>query len=452
MIKQTKIICTIGPSSENTKTMEEMINSGMNIARLNFSHGTYENHAKLIKNLRVVAKKTGKQIGILQDLQGPKIRVGSIDGEIILKKGQAVILNGKSGSSGTVRIPVTYSGLHKDVKSGDRILLDDGLLELVVEGVFKKDIRATVKIGGKVISHKGINLPDSVVKLSSLTQKDKDDLKFGLRKKVDFVALSFVRNSDDILELRKILPKKNPPFIIAKVEKHEAIKNFDKILDVVDGIMVARGDLALEIPAEQVPVVQKDIIMKCLSAAKPVIVATQMLHTMIENPRPTRAEISDVANAVIDHADALMLSGESAVGKYPVKAVETMARVIKNTEKSKYDDLKPCVVMSDTARILSESPKTKAIVIISDTAETARKISCIRPEAAVYASITSPKECRELLLTWGVRPQFLSKRKKIKGLDKKFIKFLRKKGFIKPKDKIILVINEKGVEVVEKIN
>ncbi|MEA3272300.1 MAG: pyruvate kinase, partial [Patescibacteria group bacterium] len=393
-----------------------------------------------------------KQLGILQDLQGPKIRVGEIDGEIILKKGQAVILNGKSSSNGVIRIPLTYKSLHKDIKSGNRILLDDGLIELLVESVFKKDIRAIVKVGGTLISHKGINLPDSVVKLSSLTKKDKEDLKFGLKKKVDFIALSFVRNKDDVLELLKLLPKKNPPFIIAKIEKHEAIKNFDKILEVVDGIMVARGDLALEIQAEKVPVAQKDMIIKCLAIAKPVIVATQMLHTMIEKPRPTRAEVSDVANAVIDHSDALMLSGESAVGKYPVKAVETMARIIKNAENSKYDDLKPCLVMSEVSRVLSEAPKSKAIIVVSDSAETARKISRIRPELPIYASVTNERESRELLLSWGVKPFFLSKRRRIKGLDKKFIKFLKKKKLLKPKNKIILVKSEKGNETVEKIN
>lgn len=450
MRKQTKIICTIGPASENQKTMEQMLEAGMNIARLNFSHGTYENHLKLIRNLRRASKKTGKSLGILQDLQGPKIRVGDIEGEIILKKGQAVVLNGKSNPDGVINIPINYKGLHKDVKNGNRILLDDGLMELVVENVFKKDIRATVKIGGKLISHKGVNLPDSVIKLSSLTNKDKEDLKFGLKNKVDFMALSFVRNKSDILELKELLPKKNPPFVIAKIEKHEAVKNFDEILTVVDGVMVARGDLALEIPAEQVPVVRKEIMEKCLSAAKPVIVATQMLHTMIENPRPTRAEISDVANAVIDHADALMLSGESAVGKYPIKAVETMAKTIKNTEESKYDDLKPDIekiisrdeTMGEIIKILSESKNIKAIIVISDKPETARLVSRFRPELPIYASITDEKSTRELLISWGIQPFFLKRRGKIKKLTSKFIKYLKKKKLIKRKDEVIIVKSE----------
>jgi len=450
MKKQTKIICTIGPASEDKKIMGQMLNAGMNIARLNFSHGTYQQHSRLIRNLRSASKKTGKPVGILQDLQGPKIRVGDIKGELILKKGQAVILNGKSGGKGAIRIPVTYKELHKDVKGGDRILLDDGLIELVVEGVFKKDIRTTVKIGGTLTSHKGMNLPDSVIKLSSLTNKDKEDLKFGLKNKVDFVALSFVRDKSDVLELRKLFPKKNPPFLIVKIEKHEAVKNFDKILEVVDGVMVARGDLALEILTEKVPVVQKDIIAKCLNSAKPVIVATQMLHTMIENPRPTRAEVSDVANAVIDHADALMLSGESAVGKYPIKAIQMMTKTILNTEHSRYDDLQTCSTpvagsMGEVTRILSESPKTKAVVVVSDSAETARLVSRFRPELPIYASITDERASRELLLSWGIQPYFISKRKKIKKLTPKLIKLLKKQKLLNPKDSIVVVENE-GVD------
>lgn len=457
MFKQTKIICTIGPASEKQHIMEQMLDAGMNIARLNFSHGTYKNHALLIKNLRRASKKTGKPLGILQDLQGPKIRVGEIEGEIVLKKNQAVVLTCEKPDKD--KIPVTYKEMHKDVKSGHRILIDDGLIELVVENVFKKDIRATVKVGGTLISHKGINLPDSIVRLSSLTPKDKEDLKFGLKQKVDFVALSFVRDKTDVLELRKLMPKKNSPFIIVKIEKNEAIKNFDRILEVVDGVMVARGDLGIETPAEQVPVVQKDIIAKCLAVAKPVIVATQMLHTMTENPRPTRAEVSDVANAVIDHADAVMLSGESAVGKYPVKAVLTMAKTIINTEKSRYDDLKLTAeqivsrdeAMGEVVKLLADAPKTRAILVSSDAPNVARLVSRFRPELPIYASITNEQQTRELLISWGIRPIFLTRRGKIKKLTIKLKKYLKKYKLLKKKDKIILVEHEKEKGNVELI-
>jgi pyruvate kinase len=463
MTKQTKIVCTIGPASEKPEIMEKMIKAGMNIARLNFSHGTYANHAALIKNLRYAAKKAKMDIGILQDLQGPKIRVGLLPKPIILKSGQAVVLTVDVTPSGEARdnnkIPVTYKGMASEVKGGHRILMDDGLIELEVQNIFKKDIRAKVKIGGPLSSHKGINLPDSLVKLSSLTPKDKEDVKFGLKKGVDFISLSFVKSKEDVLDLRKILPKKNPPFIIAKIEKHEAVKNFDKILEVVDGIMVARGDLAVEIPAEQVPVAQKDIVAKCLRAAKPVIVATQMLQSMTENPRPTRAEVSDVANAVIDHADATMLSAESATGKYPALAVETMSKIINNTEISRYDDLKSNTIeilkdseaLGEVAKILSETPKVKAVVVASESADIVRQISRFRPEAPIFSAVTDEKEGRGLMLSWGVKPFYLGK-VRVEKLAEKLLKLLKKQEFIKNKDKIILIKNGKRTEEVEIIN
>jgi len=472
MLKQTKIVCTIGPASEKQEVMEKMIQSGMNIARLNFSHGTYANHSKLIKNLRAASKKTGIDIGILQDLQGPKIRVGLLENPLELKTGELIILTVDITSSGKSRdpkkIPVSYKNIVKDLKKGHRILMDDGLIELETQNISKKDIRAKVKIGGTLSSHKGINLPDSLVKLSSLTPKDKEDVKFGLKKGVDFISLSFVKSKEDILALRRLLPKKNPPFVIAKIEKHEAINNFDKILETVDGIMVARGDLAVEIPAEQVPVVQKDIVAKCLRAAKPVIVATQMLQSMTENPRPTRAEISDIANAVIDHCDATMLSAESASGKYPIQAVLTMAKTIQNTEKSKYDDLKNNTeqiiegseALGEVAKILSEAssaitirakPKAKAVIVVSENADVPRQISRFRPNVPIFSAVTEEKQGKGLLLSWGVIPFYLGKNN-LEKLADRFIKFLKKENFIKNKDKIILVKKGKNLEEVEVIN
>lgn len=333
-MKRTKIICTIGPASENSKILTKMIQNGMDIARLNFSHGTYTNHKLLIKNIRIVAKKMHKKVEILQDLQGPKIRIGELKKPVTIKKNQAVVI----GKNFDLDFDISTT-----VKKGDRILIEDGLMEIKVTGVKGKLITCKVINGGKVQSHKGVNLPDSKVKFPIITEKDIADLQFGLKNGVDYVALSFVGSDKDIIQMKKLIKKylstgKKKPLIVAKIERRDGVKNFNKILKQTDVVMVARGDLGVEMPDWDVPVMQKDIIAKCRKARKPVIVATQMLDSMIRNPRPTRAEVSDVANAVIDRADAVMLSGESASGKYPVEAVMEMRRIIEDTEASPYDD------------------------------------------------------------------------------------------------------------------
>jgi pyruvate kinase len=329
---KTKIVCTLGPTSQSIKTLTEMVKAGMNVARLNFSHGDHENHALLINNIRTVAKKLGKTVAIMQDLHGPKIRVLEMAQPLDVKVGQEVVI----GKDFKLDLDVM-----KSIRPNQRILIEDGLIELEVKKVVRGKIHCTALSPGKIQSNKGVNLPRTKLHIPILTPRDIDDLKFGLAHDVDYVALSFVRTRKDVQNLKTLIAKFNPknlvpPRIIAKIEKPEAVKNFDGILKEADAIMVARGDLGVEMPESQVPIIQKTIIQKSLRASKPVIVATQMLDSMIRNPRPTRAEVSDVANAVIDRTDCVMLSGETAFGKYPVKAVSEMARIIEVTEKSDF--------------------------------------------------------------------------------------------------------------------
>lgn len=330
-MSKTKIVCTIGPASESVKVLEVMVKNGMDIARLNFSHGSYENHQLLVNNIRSVSKRQKKKILIMQDLQGPKIRVAELSKSVEAIYGQQLVI----GRDFNLDFDIS-----KSVKHGERILIEDGLIELFIEKVEGRQIFCNVITGGKIQSHKGINLPMSRVKFAILTEKDICDLKFGLTLGLDFVAVSFVRNRKDILNIKKLISENlskgfAEPKVIAKIEKPEAVKNFDSILKVVDWIMVARGDLGVEMSDFEVPIIQKTIVLKCLKVKKPVIVATQMLDSMIRNPRPTRAEVSDVANAVLDGATCVMLSGESAFGKYPVEAVLHMNQIINYTENSK---------------------------------------------------------------------------------------------------------------------
>lgn len=342
--KRTHIVCTVGPASEKPTMLEKMMRAGMDVARLNFSHATSKDHARLIRSIRAAAKKVKKHVPIIGDLQGPKIRLGILpESGVDLPQGGTVALTTATDKFVEGRIPVTYKNLHKDVKKGHRILIEDGIFELVVSGVSGRNIQTKVVNGGKVTSHKGMNFPDSILKVSAITAKDKDDAMFGIQKGVEWLALSFVTSAVSVRALRAFIKKQTPkgkPLakIIVKIEKHEAIDHFDEILKATDGIMIARGDLGVELNAEEVPIRQKEIIHACRHANKPVVVATQMLDSMIRNPRPTRAEVSDVANAVFDCASAVMLSGESASGKYPLQAVKMMAKIVKEAEGSCYDD------------------------------------------------------------------------------------------------------------------
>lgn len=457
-MKKTKIICTIGPASENPKVLTQLVKNGMNVARLNFSHGSYENHLQLMENIRSVSKKLKTPIAILQDLQGPKIRIGKLDNSVSVKKGQTVIL-GKD-------IPLDFD-ISLSVKPKERILIEDGLIELVAQKVYKPRAKSKsagtivckVVNGGEIKSHKGVNLPDTTITFPIFTKKDLQDLKFGLSNEVDYVALSFVRSKKDILQIRKYIDKYLPkgglrPRVIAKIERREAVENFDDILESADAIMVARGDLGVEIEDSQVPLIQKDIIAKCNSMAKPVIVATQMLDSMIRNPRPTRAEVSDVANAVIDRADAVMLSGETATGNYPINAVAEMTRIIKATEESPYDDLvveifsgdkledKKAALIAGAVQRLAIGIDAAAIIGTTESGYTARFISRQRPSAPIIIMTDRNKVYRQLCLVWGVTPLYvesLSALKNVEGLLKHFVSEARKMKLVAKGDKVVLV-------------
>jgi pyruvate kinase len=464
-MKRTKIICTIGPSSCQPAVIAKLIASGMNIARTNMSHGEYPWHAKAIKNIRISAARAKTSVGIMVDLQGPKIRVGKLpEAGVNLVSGATVVFSTDPNDKLPEYIPVGYKHLHKDVKPGERMLFDDGLMDATVISVSGSRVTAKVGTAGLLKSNKGMNLPDSDLRQSSITTKDIADAKFAVKMKANWVALSFVRSAADVLKLRKLLGNnKLNPKIIVKIEKPQAVANFDAILEAADAVMVARGDLGIEIPAEQVPVVQKTIVAKCLAAGKPVIVATQMLDSMIRNPRPTRAEVSDVANAVIDHADAVMLSGETASGKYPVEAVATMAAVVEEVEASHFDDLPPELsVMHESVRrgiagsaaILAEKIGASAIVVATTSGASARYIARVRPELPIYAVVPDETAAGAVVLSWGVIPVIVPK---IKDLGK-LIAAMRKKvtslRLVKRGQKYILVAGkwrEKGEYVIETI-
>ncbi|MDO8571717.1 MAG: pyruvate kinase [bacterium] len=400
-MKLTKIVCTIGPASQEKSMMEKLVHAGMNVARLNFSHGTYENHALLIKNVRAVAKKVGQPLAILQDLQGPRIRIGDLPKEgVEIKKGEDIVLvpqKNWNGSAKQKQLPNQYVGLAKDVKAGNHILIADGVMDLKVVKVLGDAITCRVIAGGIVKSHKGINVPGVTLKTPAITAKDKKDVVFGVSQGVDYIALSFVKDAKDITRLRALTKKAKASAqvgIIAKIERPEAVENFDEILDAVDGIMIARGDLGIEVPAQKVPIIQKQLIKKCIVARKPVIVATQMLESMIQNRRPTRAEVSDVANAVIDHTDAVMLSGESATGLYPYETVQIMAKTLSETEHSKYDDY-TCAnldkektiaeMMAHVATTLAWTKEVRCIVVDDPDPRLVRHIAAHRSELRIVA-------------------------------------------------------------------
>lgn len=461
MLKRTKIVCTVGPVSESPKILEKMLKSGMNVARLNFSHGTHAWHGKVIKIIRKLSRDLDLPVGVIADLQGPRIRVGELPepGVKLVPKEKVILTTNQKKEKN--KIPVTYENLHKDLAPGKRILLDEGLLELRVTKISGKDIFCEVVVGGQLTSHKGINLPDTSVSIPPLTEKDKDDLAFAVRGGVDWVALSFVSRASEIYDLRYLIKKlehkmKNPPAvpvrIIAKIEKHEAIKNFEEILEAVDGIMIARGDLGIETPAEEVPLLQKKIIDKCLEAAKPVIVATQMLDSMIRKPRPTRAEVSDVANAVIDHTDAVMLSGETASGAYPVEAVSTMAKIVKETEDSEYDDLVMGAIMkkikpideavSRVANILARTVEAKAILAASLSGYSGRIVCRYRPELPILVTTDNERVLRQLALSWGVRPFILPPCHSVEELVDRSLGYIKKNKLVRAGEKIIIIAGE----------
>ncbi|MEL7037657.1 MAG: pyruvate kinase [Cyanobacteria bacterium J06592_8] len=415
---RTKIVATIGPASRDPETLKQMIFAGMNVARLNFSHGSYEDHAGTVKMLRQVSEELDVPITLLQDLQGPKIRVGQLpDGPIELVSGEYLTLvpvDEYNNQPNTVSID--YPFLADEAEPGAQILLDDGLLELKIEEISGKAVKCKIIEGGLLKSRKGVNLPSLILQLPSMTEKDKQDLEFGLSQDIDWVSLSFVRQAEDVRYLKAFLAERGADQkpVMAKIEKPQAIANLEAIVDECDGLMVARGDLGVEMSPEKVPLLQKQIIRLCNQKGIPVITATQMLESMINNPRPTRAEASDVANAVIDGTDAVMLSGESAVGHFPVKAVEMLARITADVEPDlKFVNYPPAE--SDETHALSEALNTidkilslKCIVAFTSTGYTAELAAAERPKAPVVAFTPNPTTYHRLNLVWGVRPVLLA--------------------------------------------
>ncbi|GBF11772.1 pyruvate kinase [Tepidibacillus sp. HK-1] len=416
-MRKTKIVCTIGPASEKVEVLKKLIHEGMNVARLNFSHGDHQEHLARIHNIRQAAKETGKTVAILLDTKGPEIRTGVIGApEVELKQDGTIILTTDEIIGDENKISITYAGLPNDVQPGSKILIDDGLIGLEVIKIEGNEIHCRILNGGILKSKKGVNVPGVKINLPGITEKDAKDILFGIENDLDFIAASFVRKASDVLEIRKILEEHNADIlIISKIENHEGVENIDEILQVSDGIMVARGDLGVEIPAEEVPLVQKMIIEKCNKAGKPVITATQMLDSMQRNPRPTRAEASDVANAIFDGTDAIMLSGETAAGKYPVESVATMARIAVRTEEAlnykeiynKRSLLQQTTVTDAISQAVANTAidlEVNAILTPTESGQTARLVSKYRPKAPIIAITPNPKVMNKLSVSWGVYP------------------------------------------------
>jgi len=410
-MRRTKIICTIGPASESPEKIQQLLHAGMNVARLNFSHGSHEEHGNRMKNLKAVAERTGANLGILLDTKGPEIRTGLVpDVGINLENGQTFILDNDESLGSSERVFVTYDNLWREVHLGTHILLDDGLMDLEVVSTGDGKIVTKVINGGVLKSRKGVNVPGISIQLPALTDKDISDINFGLKSGIDFIAASFARKASDILEVRKLVEDANVDVkIIAKIENQEGITNMDSILAVADGIMVARGDLGVEIPVEDVPIYQKEMITKCNSLGKIVIVATQMLDSMIRQPRPTRAEASDVANAILDGTDAIMLSGETAAGAFPIEAVQTMDKIARKTEgiffKKNVSPQKGqniAEAIGHASHTIANDINAAAIITPTQSGVTARMISRYRPKSLIVAATPYPTTARSLSLNWGV--------------------------------------------------
>jgi pyruvate kinase len=463
-LRKTKIVATMGPASSSMEMLEKLGHEGLNVARLNFSHGTLEEHAQVIENVRAINAKNNWQIAILGDLQGPKLRVGDIEnGAVELVEGQTLTITNEKIVGTSKRVYLSYQDFAKDVKPGERVLMDDGKLSFtVLKSDGKSNVDVQVIYGGTLKPNKGVNLPNTKISQPSLTPKDKADLEFILEHNLDWVALSFVRSARDIIELRHLITQqKKDTKIVAKIEKPEALKDIDDIIKETDAVMVARGDLGVEIPMEEVPLVQKSLIEKSRIAAKPVIVATQMMESMIENAMPTRAEVNDVANAVLDGADAVMLSGETSVGKYPTLVVRSMRNIIneiENSEKLYHHETAPTDVSE--ARFISDSicynacrlaqrVNGKALVTMSFSGYTAFKLSSQRPKSPVFVFSGNKKLLTQLSLVWGVKciyyDKFVSTDHTID--DIKYL--LRKEGFVNTGDFLVNIasmpITERGM-------
>ncbi|MBS5114189.1 MAG: pyruvate kinase [Erysipelotrichaceae bacterium] len=441
--KKTKMVCTIGPASEPREILESLIDAGMNVMRLNFSHGDFEEHGGRIKTVKAIKAETGKECAILLDTKGPEIRTGDfVNGVAEFKKGQKSVICYEDIEGTSNRFSITYKELYKDVKEGGIILVNDGQVELQVEAVEGKDIITTCLNNGDVKNKRGINVPGIKLGFDYLSEKDISDITFGCEQGINYVAASFVRRADDVLQVRELLNKNNRPDvqIIAKIENSEGVSNMDEILEVADGIMVARGDLGVEVPAEDVPLIQKELIKKCNATGKVVITATQMLESMQKNPRPTRAEVSDVANAIFDGSDAIMLSGESAQGDYPWEAVTTMAKVARKTETAldhgslfrkaertaNSEDTDEAIVIS-VAEIANKF-NVSAIVAFTESGRTAQRISRYRPGCPIIAATPHEVTVKRLALNWGVNAVICDPIKKVEEMVPYAIKIAKENG------------------------
>ncbi len=415
-MKKTKIVCTLGPSSDTEEIITNLVQSGMNVARINFSHGIHEEHKKKIEIIKKVRSKLNVPIAIMLDTKGPEVRIKQFEkGVIVLEKDKEFIFTTDDILGNQKRISVTYNKLTQELKKGDPILADDGLLLFRVKEISGNDIICNVENGGELKNNKSLNFPDTSIKLPAITKKDVDDIVFGIREDIDLIAASFIRKTEDVIEIRKILEENHGSHIqiISKIENRQGVDNIDSILEVSDGIMVARGDLGVEISPEEVPLEQKEIIKKCNKAGKPVITATQMLDSMIRNPRPTRAEVTDVANAIFDGTDAIMLSGETAAGKYAIESVETMVRIALKTENSLeykrlmthkfYGENSVTNAISHATCATAEKLNASAIMAVTSSGSTARMVSKFRPTSPIIAITDDERVMRSLCLVWGIQ-------------------------------------------------
>lgn len=456
-MRKAKIVCTLGPASDSPEIIEGLIRAGMNVARLNFSHGVYEDHRRRVGTLRKLSRKLGIPVSILQDIQGPKIRLGRFEGgQLLVQTGQTVTVTTRAVLGQGTLIPTPIRSLTKDVKRGDMILLDDGRVRLRVERVDGRDVTANVEVGGLLKDHKGLNLPGAAISVPTITEKDAEDLAFGQELGVDYVALSFVRSAKDIHQAREHVSKLKTP-LIAKIEKPQALDNLEAISEAADGVMVARGDLGVEMPLEKLPGIQKRMVAEVNRRGGLVIVATEMLESMVGNARPTRAEVSDVANAILDGADAVMLSGETAAGKYPVEAAATMARIVEETERSLGSSLRPSLKVGTqdlstgvaaAAVAAAEQLGIGTIVAYTERGHTARLISEFRPKARIIGLTPNADTVNRMALYWGVQGRQVGRLQSTDAMLKQVRRLCRDEGLCEAGSAVVIVagvpLNEPG--------
>ena len=451
-MRKTKIVCTLGPSTDDEKVLRQLMLEGMSVARMNFSHGSHEEQKRRLDMVKKLREELGLPVAALLDTKGPEIRIGDVEGgKAELKTGQTFCLTTEEIIGDATKVSITYKDLYKDVCPGNSILIDDGLIGMEVQKIDGKDIICQVKNGGFISNHKGVNVPGVELKMPFVSQKDYEDIVFAAEQDYDFIAASFTRTAEDILEIRKILEEKGGQYIhiIAKIENMQGVENCEEILRVADGIMIARGDMGVEIPLEEVPVIQKKLIRMALKASKPVITATQMLDSMMKNPRPTRAETSDVANAIYQGTGAIMLSGETAAGAYPVEAVRTMARIAERTEKDiDYSrEFKPRKLAErpDVTSAISHATCTTAmdlnaaaIVAVSKSGRTVGRVAKYRPSCPIIGCVTHPRVCRQLNLMWGVIPVEMEEQATADELFDHAVKLAEDKGLISRGDLVVI--------------